>query len=111
MSVLCIGDRWVLDHLDEKQDFETSLTRAGFRHEEFTLHVKPCGSAPAPSTGRYEVKVTHAPTRTVKAYSGGPGEDWVARFVKDLSGGLFGHPVPPVGQGVLRELMPTPRRR
>jgi len=109
MSVLCIGDRWVLDHVDEKQDFENSLTRAGFRHEEFTLHVKPSG--PVPASRGYEVKVTHAPTQTVKAYSGGPSEDWVARFAEDLSAGLFGHPVLPVRHGVLRELTPNPRSR
>ena len=111
MSVLCIGNRWVLDHLDEKHDFEANLTRAGFRHEEFTLHVKPSGSAPAPSECGYEVKITHAPTQTVKAYAGGPGEDWVARFAEDLSGGLFGHPAPPVGEAILRQLTPQPRRR
>ena len=111
MSVLCIGDRWVLDHLDEKHGFEASLTRAGFRHEEFTLHVKPSGSAPAPSAGAYEVKVTHAPTQTVKAYFGGPREDWVARFAEDLSGGLFGHPVQLAGKGIMRAPTPPSERR
>jgi len=109
MSVLCIGDRRLLERLDEKHDFEARLTHAGFRHEEFTLQVRPAG-ATALSAGRYEVKVTHAPTRTVKAYSGGLSENWVARFAEDLSGGLFGHPVLPFGQGVLLELTP-PRSR
>ena|SRR5215471_9002588 len=112
MSVLCVGGRWILDHLDEKHDFETRVTDAGFRHEEFTLHVKPVGASGAvPSPGGYEVKVTHAPTRTVKAYRGGPGQDWVARFGQDLSAGLFGHPELPVEQGMQREPTSPSRRR
>jgi hypothetical protein len=99
------------DRVDEKHEFETSLTRAGFRHEEFVLHATPVGSALAPSMGGYEVKVTHVPTQTVKAYSGGPGKDWVARFAEDLSGGLFGQPAVPVGQRVPRELIVPSRRR
>jgi hypothetical protein len=99
------------DRVGEKHDFETSLTRAGFRHEEFILHVKPVRSAPASSAGAYEVKVTHAPTQTVKAYSGGTGKDWVARFAEDLSGGLFGQPAAPVGERVPRELPDSLRRR
>jgi hypothetical protein len=92
MSVLCIGGRWVLDHLDEKHDFETRLTRAGFRHEEFTLHVKPSSGSRVAAAGAYEVKVTHSPTQTVKVYCGGPEKDWVDRFSADLSGGLYGQP-------------------
>jgi hypothetical protein len=93
MSVLCIGGRWVLDQLQEKHDFEEKLTRAGFRHEEFTLYVKS-GHAftRTASPSGYEVKVTHGPTRTVKAYYGGSERDWVARFAEDLTGGLYGQP-------------------
>jgi hypothetical protein len=93
VSVLCIGGRWVLDQLQEKHDFEQRLTRAGFRHEEFILHMKPASAfTGAASAVGYEVKVTHGPTRTVKAYHGGPEQDWVARFARDLSGGLYGQP-------------------
>jgi len=93
MSVLCIGGRWVLDQLHEKHDFEARLTSAGFRHEEFILHVKPASASPrTPSAGGYEVKVTHGPTQTVRAYHGGLQQDWVARFAEDLSGGLYGQP-------------------
>ena len=94
MSVLCSGESKALEQLGEKQDFEAELSRRGFRHEEFTLHVesgKESGSH-AKWSPRYEVKVTHAPTRTVKAYRGGPRENWVARFTGDLVGGVYGEP-------------------
>ena len=94
MSVLCSGHARVLEQLCEKQDFETELSRRGFRHEEFTLHVVPGKDFDRHSawSSRYEVKVTHAPTRTVKAYRAGPRENWVARFVDDLTAGLYGEP-------------------
>ncbi len=94
MSVLCSGHARVLEQLCEKQDFETELTRRGFRHEEFTLHVVPGKDFHTNSawSSQYEVKVTHTPTHTVKAYRAGPRENWVARFVDDLAAGLYGEP-------------------
>jgi len=103
MSVVCVGNSRVLEQLGEKQDFESELSRAGFRHEEFTLHVD-WGTSRRSRAGwdpRYEVKVTHAPTQTVKAYQGGPRENWVRRFAADLSQGLYGEPAfapPPVSR-------------
>ena len=92
MSVLCSGQTTVLEQLGEKQDFEAELSRRGYRHEEFTLHVEPDGRFGSHSVWnpRYEVKVTHAPTQTVRSYTGGSRHNWVARFAKDLIGGLFG---------------------
>jgi hypothetical protein len=83
-----------MEQLGEKQDFEAELSRRGFRHEEFMLHVEPGKGADSRSAWntRYEVKVTHAPTMTVKAYQAGPRENWVARFAKDLVGGVYGEP-------------------
>jgi hypothetical protein len=94
MSVLCSGRTRVVEQLGEKQDFEAELSRRGFRHEEFTLHVRPSGNRTSRAgwDTRYEVRVTHAPTQTVRAYHGGPRENWVARFARDLSGGLYGEP-------------------
>jgi hypothetical protein len=94
MSVLCIGAPWVPQQLGEKRDFETELSRVGFRHEEFVLHVNP-KHAPRPKArgnSRYEVKVTHMPTQTVKTYVGGPRENWLAHFAEELAGGLYGEP-------------------
>jgi len=94
MSVLCSGQTAVLEQLGEKQDFEAELSRRGYRHEEFTLHVEPhhrFGSR-AEWNPRYEVKVTHAPTQTVRSYTGGGREIWVARFTRDLIAGLYGEP-------------------
>lgn len=94
MSVVCVGICRILEALGEKRDFESELGRAGFRHEEFTLHVywENTPRARAGWDTRYEVKVTHAPTQTVKAYAGGPWKNWVADFAADLTGGLYGDP-------------------
>jgi hypothetical protein len=88
MSVVCVGGRWVLSELREKHDFEDQLSRVGFRHAEFTLYETSLGrpQPKAASCSSYEVKVTPAPTGTVKTYPGGPKEDWVARFAEDLAG-------------------------
>jgi hypothetical protein len=94
MSVLCSGQMGVLEQLGEKQDFEAELSRRGYRHEEFTLHVEPDRrfASRAGWNPRYEVKVTHAPTQTVRSYLGGTRQNWVARFAKDLTAGLYGEP-------------------
>ena len=94
MSVVCVGNCWILEQLGEKQDFESELSRAGFRHEEFTLHIywENTRRTRAGWEQRYEAKVTHAPTQTVKAYPGGPSKNWVAYFAADLAGGLYGDP-------------------
>ena len=94
MSVVCIGNAWLVEQLGEKQDFEAELSRVGHQHEEFTLHVDPLNTA-RPRAGwnpRYQVKVTHSPTKTVKTYDGGPRESWVAHFADDLAEGLYGEP-------------------
>jgi len=94
MSVSCSGRSGVLEQLGEKQDFEAELSRGGFTHEAFALHVDagPNSDSGAAWDPRYKVTVTHAPTQTVKLYQAGPRENWVARFSKDLVGGLFGEP-------------------
>src|SRR5690349_24359738 len=97
MSVVCKGQSAVLEQLGEKQDFETELSRRGYPHEEFTLDVQPDPRLGSRSgwNPRYEVKVTHAPTQTVRSYPGGARQSWVARFAKDLTGGLYGAPTLP----------------
>ena len=94
MSVLCSGQTKVLEQLGEKQDFEAELSSKGYRHEEFMLHVPASRGSDSDAEWnlRYEVKVTHTPTRTVRAYWAGPRENWVARFTKDLVDGLYGEP-------------------
>ncbi|HTS24001.1 MAG TPA: hypothetical protein VMN79_19595 [Casimicrobiaceae bacterium] len=94
MSVMCMGRTRVLEQLGEKQDFEAELSRRGFRHEDFSLHVLPerTSAGGAGWDPRYEVSVSHAPTRTVRVYKAGPREDWVGRFAKDLVRGLYGEP-------------------
>ena len=111
MSVLCSGRTRVLEQLSEKQDFEAELSRRGFRHEDFTLQVSPIGSS-ASRAGwdtRYEVRVAHASTQTVKAYQAGPRKNWVAGFVRDLSGGLYGEPTA-LGSGVASRVTPSRNR-
>jgi hypothetical protein len=94
MSVVCTGNSRILEQLGDKQDFESELSRVGFRHEEFTLQVdhKNTRRSIAGWDPQYQVKVTHAPTQTVKVYEGGPRKKWLARFAADLSDGLYGEP-------------------
>lgn len=94
MSVMCVGGSWVLRQLGEKQHLEAELTRAGFQHEEFTFRIDPIGEAryAVESKPHYQVKVTHAPTQTVKGYRGGATGHWIERFARDLAAGLYGHP-------------------
>ncbi|HTR57981.1 MAG TPA: hypothetical protein VMM27_07385 [Casimicrobiaceae bacterium] len=94
MSVMCVGGSWVLRQLAEKRHLEAELTRAGFRHEEFTFRIDPIGEAryAMESEPHYQVKVTHSPTQTVKGYRGGATGDWIERFAQDLAAGLYGQP-------------------
>jgi hypothetical protein len=90
MSVVCAGNRQILEQLGEKRDFESELRREGFRYEEFTLRIyleNSCRTRVGWDQ-RYELKVTHAPTQTVKAYAGGSLKNWVTYFAADLAGGL-----------------------
>jgi len=94
MSVTCTGRARLIEQLGEKQDFEAELSRRGFRHEEFALHVE-AGKGAGASAGwnpRYDVEVRHLPTQTVRAYRGGPRRNWVRSFTKDLLDGLYGEP-------------------
>ena len=95
MPVYAEGDVWVMEQLGHRQDFEAELSRRGFRHEDFTLHIRqasPAGRKPAWTAGGYAVRVTHIPTRRSTIYRAGPRDDWVARFKEDLAMGVFGHP-------------------
>ena len=100
MSVACTGRVRTVEQLGEKQDFEAELSRRGFRHEDFTLHVeavKGSGSAAGWDSG-YEVEVNHGPTREVRTYRGGPRRNWVSSFAKDLLVGKYGEPTLPLAQ-------------
>jgi hypothetical protein len=106
MSVVCTGRARVIEQLGEKQDFETELSRRGFRHEDFTLHVE-AAKAPRSKAAwnpRYDVEVRHAPTQTIRAYRGGPRTNWVSSFAKDLLAGRYGEPT-------VRLAMPEAGRR
>ncbi len=114
MSILCKGTTRVLEQLGEKQDFEAELSRRGFPHEAFTLHVDAGANSQSGVAWdpRYKVTVTHGPTQTVKVYQAGPRENWVTRFSKDLISGLYGEPslhLPPDTRSLTR-LEPSRRR-
>ena len=95
MVVECAGDRWVMEQVGEKQDFEAHLSRLGFRHEDFALHVRRADPRRGNRTwtSHYAVRVVNAVTGKRNIYWGGPGEDWVAQFASDAANGLFGDPV------------------
>ena len=94
MSVRCIGDTSTMEQLGEKQDFESQLSRLGFRHEDFKLHVGQEQRGDAKSVGArvYAVDLIHVITGKSKIYWGGRGADWVAKAADDLARGLFGAP-------------------
>src|SRR5258708_296751 len=99
MTVHCEGECRVLEQLGERYEFETELTRQGFRHEDFTLHVMREHPRPPKSewAQRYAVTVVNvgADRRKVdrrKVYSGGGRQRWVAEFARDLADGVFGTP-------------------
>src|SRR5262245_4556625 len=92
MAVRCEGESWRMEKIGEKQDFETELTRLGFRHQDFVLDVRGAsfrGSSRA-WTSHYAVRVTNTAVGRRNIYWGGPGEDWVGQFVADARNGLYG---------------------
>ncbi|HEV8362801.1 MAG TPA: hypothetical protein VGQ52_04725 [Gemmatimonadaceae bacterium] len=92
MTVHSEGDSWVMEQLGEKQDFETELSRLGCRHEDFILRVRRARPEGAdPWSSHYAVRVTNCQSAKSNIYWGGPGENWVAQFVRDLADGFFGH--------------------
>ena len=94
MAVRCEGDCKIMEQLGEKQDFECALSRLGFAHEAFSIHVR---SAPARGGGtnwlaRYAVRITNAVTKRSQIYWGGGAEQWVVEFVADVARGVYGSP-------------------
>ena len=93
MTVHCEGDCRIIEQLGEKQDFESELSRRGFRHEQFTLHVSRAKATARPAHQYdYSVSVAGALTKQQRVYTGGPRQDWVQQFVRDLASGVFGEP-------------------
>ncbi len=92
MAVRSDGDHWIMEQIGEKQDFESELSRLGLRHEDFELYVRRAtfnGTRKVWSTN-YAVRVSNSVTGKRNIYWGGPGQDWIAQFVKDVRAGLFG---------------------
>ena len=90
MTVRSEGDTWVMEQLGEKQDFEAELSRLGFPHEDFTLRVRRARPATDSWTSHYAVRVTNRQSAKSNIYWGGPSENWVAQFVRDVADGFFG---------------------
>ena len=105
MTVRSAGDTWVMEQLGEKQDFEAELSRLGFPHEDFILHVRRARPAAADSwDSHYAVRVTNCQSAKSNIYWGGLGENWVVQFARDLADGFFGH------SPTLGRVAGTPRR-
>ena len=95
MTVHCEGDRWVMEQLGERYEFETELTRQGFRHEDFALHVMRERTSPSKTAEwapRYAVTVVNVRTDRRRVYRSGGRRSWVAEFARDLADGSFGNP-------------------
>ena len=94
MTVHCEGDCAVIEQLGEKQDFEAHLTRLGFRHEYFVLHVgRPHRGSSGWTKQDYTVTVANVMTERQRVYQGSPSKDWLQECVRDLSIGYFGGPM------------------
>jgi hypothetical protein len=94
MTVHCEGDCGVIEQLGEKQDFEAELSRRGFRHEHFVLHVvEPRRGKSGWGKQTYSVTVEHVVADRQRVYQGGPGNDWVRECARDLGNGVFGDPM------------------
>ena len=94
MTVHCEGDYRVIEQLGEKQDFEIALSRLGFRHEHFELHVKRAPAAQPAEENDYSVTVVNVLTERQQVYRGGPRWEWVQECTRDLATGFFGRTVP-----------------
>ena len=94
MTVHCEGECAVLEQLGERYEFETELTRHGFRHEDFALHVIRERPRPPKSewVQRYAVTVVNVRADRRRVYRGGGRQRWVAEFARDLAVGAFGTP-------------------
>jgi hypothetical protein len=92
MTVHCEGDCGMLEQLGERYEFETELTRQGFRHEDFTLHVMRERPPPGKSEWlrRYAVTVVQVRADRRRVYRGDGRHRWVAEFARDLADGAFG---------------------
>jgi len=92
MSVRCSGDCRSMEQVGEKQDFESALTRHGLRHEDFVLSVhRPVAAVNDNHWAHdYAVTVVGLAAGNRRSYVGGPRHDWVARFVEDVTHGLYG---------------------
>ena len=83
-----------MEQLGERQDFESELSRLGFRHEDFSLCVRRAATSGPKAiwNSNYAVRVTHLANGKQNIYWGGPREQWVAQFALDLARGMYGRP-------------------
>ena len=94
MTVRCEGDSRAMEQLGEKQDFESELSRLGYTHEAFLLHVRRVSTLGGATTWsvNYAVCVTNSANNIQNIYWGGPGKNWVSEFAADVARGLYGLP-------------------
>ena len=77
MTVHCEGDCRLLEQLGEKQDFEAELSRLGFRHQDFILHVlRQMSENQSPERNQnYFVTVTTSSTTAVSCTKAAAAKD------------------------------------
>lgn len=94
MAVVADGCSRIIEQLGEKQDFESELSRLGYRREDFTLSVRRAQLSGQVDewTATYTVCVTDLRTSRSNVYWGRPHMQWVAQFAADLAKGFFGEP-------------------
>ena len=94
MTVYREGDCSLVEQLGEKQEFEAELTRLGFKHEDFTLHVlRQIRQGPkAVWSDDYSVTLSNVASGHSRVYQGGPKRNWVAQSSLDVANGAYGPP-------------------
>ena len=88
MSVQWQGDHKLLDKTREKQDFESELRRLGYDPSQFVVLVRREVGAPGPEgkPTRYKLYVNQVgPGQKTLILEGGPGNNWIAQFVRELT--------------------------
>ena len=95
MTVHREGNCRFVEQLGEKQDFESEVSRRGFRRGDFTLQVAraPREGSRTCSEQDYLVTVVNVVTQAQRLRRGGPRGEWVPNCAADLACGVFGPPV------------------
>jgi hypothetical protein len=92
MTVYREGDCSLVEQLGEKQEVEAELTRLGFKHEDFTLHVlrQVPQAQRRPESNGYSATVSNVASGHSRVYQRCPKRNWVTQSSLDPANGVYG---------------------